>query len=83
LLIDAGADPNCVDDDLGYTAVSLAADRNDLDMVRLLITNGADPMLETGTSHSALDVALAHADKPELLECIEEGLRLRDQKKSS
>jgi len=56
-LIDAGADPNCVDDDLGYTAVSLAADRDDLEMVRLLVINGADPALDTGVCHSALDVA--------------------------
>jgi len=73
LLIDAGADPNCVDDDLGYTAISLAADRDDLAMVELLLRNGADPALETGTGRSAISVARRHVANPALLACIENG----------
>jgi ankyrin repeat protein len=73
LLIDAGADPNCVDDDLGYTAISLAAERDDLAMVELLLKNGADPALETGTGRSALSVARQHVGNPALLACIENG----------
>lgn len=75
LLIDAGADPNCVDDDLGFTAISLAAERDDLDMIELLLANGADPALETGTGRSALDVAREHVGNPALLECIEKAWR--------
>jgi ankyrin repeat protein len=81
LLIEAGADPNLVDEDLlGYTAISLAADRDDLGMVRLLLTHGADPTLKIGLNSSALDIARRHLAKPELLECIEEALRQRGHK---
>ncbi|HEX5700121.1 MAG TPA: ankyrin repeat domain-containing protein, partial [Rubrobacter sp.] len=44
LLLDAGADPNLVEE-LFYTAISLAAKREDLDMVKLLFAGGADPAL--------------------------------------
>jgi uncharacterized protein YdhG (YjbR/CyaY superfamily)/ankyrin repeat protein len=76
VLLEAGADPNLIDEDhLGFTAISLAADRDDLDMVRLLLDHGADPALSIGLNSSALDVARRHIDKPELLECMEEALR--------
>jgi ankyrin repeat protein len=77
LLIDAGADPNCVDDDLGYSAISLAAERDDLAMVELLLANGADPALETGTGRSALSIARQHVGNPALLECIEKTRKAR------
>lgn len=81
LLIEAGANPNLVDEDfLSYTAISLAADRDDLGMVRLLLTHGADPTLAIGLNSSALDIARKHLAKPELLECIEEALRQRGHK---
>lgn len=81
LLIEAGADPNRFDEDLlGYTAISQAADRDDIHMVRLLLTHGADPTLAVGLTSSALDVARQHIARPELLECIEEALRQRGHK---
>lgn len=73
LLLDAGADPNLVEE-VCYTAISLAARRDDVDMVKLLLAAGADPALHSGMLPSALDVARQHAD-PELLKCIEEALR--------
>jgi ankyrin repeat protein len=76
LLLDAGADPNLVEE-LFYTAISLAARRGDLDMVKLLLAGGADPTLDAGWQQSALDVARRHAGNPELLECLEEAVRQR------
>lgn len=76
LLLDAGADPNLVEEAC-FTAIRLAADREDLDMVKLLLAGGADPTLYSGMIQSALDVARQHAGNPELLECIEDALRQR------
>jgi ankyrin repeat protein len=76
LLLDAGADPNLVEE-LFYTAIGLAANREDLDMVKLLLAGGADPAEDAGWQQSALDVARRHVGNPELLECIEEALRQR------
>lgn len=72
LLLDAGADPNLVQEAC-YTAISLAASRDHVDMVKLLLAAGADPALDSGMLPSALDVARQHAN-PELLKCIEEAL---------
>jgi ankyrin repeat protein len=78
LLIDAGADPDLFEDDLSFdTAISLAADRGDVEMVKLLLANGADPALEAWPARSALDIARQHTGNPELLECIEKALATR------
>jgi len=79
LLLEAGADPNSVED-LHFTAISLAAEREDLEMVKLLLAGGADPTLDGHWQQSALDVARQHAGNPELLECIEEAVRQQGQK---
>lgn len=72
LLIDAGADPNLCDDGSGLdTAISLAVDRGDVEMVKLLLANGADPALESWPARSALTLARGN---PELVECIEKAL---------
>lgn len=81
VLIDAGADPNLVEE-LCFTAISLAAERDDVEMVKLLLAGGADPKLDAGMyQSSALDVARLHAGNPELLECIREALLQRPRGK--
>lgn len=79
LLLEAGADPNSVQD-LHFTAISLAAERDDFEMVKLLLAGGADPALDGHWQQSALDVARRRAGNPELLECLEEAARQRGHK---
>ena len=61
-LIAAGSDPNRFDDDLGYTAISLAAGNNDVEMVRLLLELGADPVAKDDRGNTPLNQA-AKADE--------------------
>lgn len=78
LLIDAGADPNLFEEERCYdAAISLAADRGDVEMVKLLLANGANPALEAWPGRSPLDAARQHTGNPELLECIEKALATR------
>ena len=77
LLLDAGADPNLVDELSYNTAIGLATDGGHLGTVKLLLAAGADPALDGGWQHSALDVARRNAGNPELLECLEEAARQR------
>jgi ankyrin repeat protein len=82
LLLDAGADPNLVEE-LFYTTIGLAAAHGHLGMVKLLLAAGADPTLDGGWPHSALDVARRNAGNPgnqEILECLEEAARQRGHK---
>ena len=77
LLIDAGANPNAVDDEyLGHTAIRLAVDKDDVAMVQLLLDHGADPELIVGSQFTPLEIARQRR-VPEMLECIEKALRKR------
>jgi ankyrin repeat protein len=56
LLLNAGADPNAVQEG-GFTALHAAAQNASFEMVKLLLNNGADTSLMTSTGKSALDFA--------------------------
>jgi hypothetical protein len=63
VLLDAGADPNYQPDDDGNTVLHQAAQRNDLDMIRLLAKSGADLQLYNWTGQTPIDIAEENAEK--------------------
>ena len=57
VLLEAGADPNAQLEDDGNTALHLAAQRNDLEMIRVLAEGKADLQAYNWTGQTAIDLA--------------------------
>ncbi|MGE0446454.1 MAG: ankyrin repeat domain-containing protein [Vicinamibacterales bacterium] len=57
VLLDAGADPNVQNDDDGNTVLHMAAERNDLEMIKVLAAGGADFEVYNWTGQLPLDIA--------------------------
>lgn len=57
-LVEAGLDPNCIDTDLGYTPLHEATDGRHLNVIRYLLSVGADP--NSLHEPSAGDTPLGH-----------------------
>lgn len=68
-LIEKGADVKA--DAKGFNALSLAVEKGNKDMVKLLLAHGADPMARPGSGLSALEKA-QQQQKAELVELLQE-----------
>lgn len=54
----------------GFTAITIAAMNNNLDMLRLLLSAGANPYIRAKNNQNAVDWAHAH-DNKEMLRLLE------------
>jgi ankyrin repeat protein len=63
VMLDAGADPNVQLDDDGNTALHQAAQRNDLEMIRVLVKGGANLESYNWTGQTPLNIAEENYEK--------------------
>jgi ankyrin repeat protein len=74
LLLDRGADPNTRGTLEGFTALMTAAAEGQLDVVRLLLSRGADPSVKDEDGDTAMSFALEKGH-PEVAELLREAVR--------
>lgn len=72
MLLEAGAEPNCANED-GFTRLMLAAMGNHLAVVRVLLSSGADPFARGKFGQTARDIALSHG-RHEIISAINASL---------
>jgi hypothetical protein len=68
LLLERGANPNA-QTPIGKTALMVAAEQNDPDMIELLLAKGADPVIKDGNGKTALAIAL-HKKYPRCIQFL-------------
>ncbi|MEA5466671.1 ankyrin repeat domain-containing protein [Leptothoe sp. PORK10 BA2] len=69
VLIDHGADVNWIDGE-GVTPLILAAFKNHLDLVQLLLAHGADPTVKDQWHRTALDYALRRGEADPIVQLL-------------
>ena len=58
LLVERGCPPDARASDQGYTALHLAANNGNVELVEFLLRSGADRSLKTGSGETAIDLAV-------------------------
>jgi ankyrin repeat protein len=73
ILLDAGADPDILDRKSGEVAITMAAGRNNTDIVERLLKHGADPNLANKQYETALIKAVSNTNRGMIRSLIEAG----------